>query len=139
MKAYHEAPTAGERRKALTAVGRLTVEIADEEHRLGDEHQRQLEAEYAAEDARRERERDERRNASPVGQKSRGRCFYCGGKGMIYEHVLTRSRGGTDTDDNKVLACVSCNSRKGNRSVAQLREKLGGGQFWAERELGATL
>jgi hypothetical protein len=32
------------------------------------------------------------------------------------DHVLPRSRGGKDTDSNRVTACRRCNTRKGNRT-----------------------
>lgn len=49
-----------------------------------------------------------------------GRCGYCGilmtGKGLHQEtvdHVIPLSRGGSNAPDNLVLACRSCNARKG--------------------------
>jgi 5-methylcytosine-specific restriction endonuclease McrA len=45
-------------------------------------------------------------------------CAYCGTtEGRIEaEHILPASRGGTDGWNNRVLACASCNARKGNRT-----------------------
>ncbi len=45
-------------------------------------------------------------------------CAYCGTtKGRIdVDHILPRSRGGTDAWNNLVLACVPCNERKGDRT-----------------------
>lgn len=48
------------------------------------------------------------------------RCQYCGRKfsrqELTIDHVLPRSRGGRDTWENLVLACVKCNVRKGSRT-----------------------
>ncbi len=48
-------------------------------------------------------------------------CAYCGStEGQIgIDHVLPRSRGGTDTWNNLVLACLPCNQRKGDRTPAE--------------------
>jgi 5-methylcytosine-specific restriction endonuclease McrA len=45
-------------------------------------------------------------------------CQYCGyaGDSLTLDHVLPRSRGGGDTWENMVTACVHCNVRKGNRT-----------------------
>lgn len=45
-------------------------------------------------------------------------CQYCGytGEQLTLDHVIPRSRGGLDTWENLVTACVSCNVRKGNRT-----------------------
>lgn len=44
-------------------------------------------------------------------------CAYClTTEGQIEaEHIIPRSRGGTDGWQNRVLACAACNARKGNR------------------------
>lgn len=45
-------------------------------------------------------------------------CQYCGVKpredDLTIDHVIPRSRGGRTTWENVVLACVRCNTRKGN-------------------------
>ena len=45
-------------------------------------------------------------------------CQYCGysGEGLTLDHVNPRSRGGGDSWENMVTACVRCNVRKGNRT-----------------------
>ncbi len=45
-------------------------------------------------------------------------CQYCSyrGDGLTLDHVVPRSRGGGDTWENLVAACVRCNVRKGNRT-----------------------
>lgn len=51
----------------------------------------------------------------------RGRvCAYCGATGvpLNIDHVRPRSRGGSSTISNLVLACVPCNQAKGSSPVA---------------------
>jgi 5-methylcytosine-specific restriction endonuclease McrA len=45
-------------------------------------------------------------------------CQYCGykGDGLTLDHVVPRSRGGGDSWENMVAACVRCNVKKGNRT-----------------------
>jgi len=41
-------------------------------------------------------------------------CAYCGSLDKLqWEHIIPRSRGGPDSIDNLVLACQSCNLKKG--------------------------
>jgi 5-methylcytosine-specific restriction endonuclease McrA len=66
-------------------------------------------------------------------------CSYCGteldfrvGRSLIkatLDHVVPRSQGGSDGEDNLVLACWSCNSKKGPRTpeaagMALLNERV---------------
>ncbi len=50
-------------------------------------------------------------------------CLYCGGhfsRGeLTRDHVLPVSRGGRDTWENVVSACIGCNVRKGSRTPTQ--------------------
>ena len=45
-------------------------------------------------------------------------CQYCTTKGdrLTIDHVVPRSRGGGDTWENLVAACVRCNVKKGSRT-----------------------
>ena len=74
---------------------------------------------------------------SDVWNKSRGHCWYCGvliiGTFSV-DHVVPVYDGGTNDFTNLVPSCKSCNSTKGHRSLDYLREQLGGGRFWHERE-----
>ena len=53
-------------------------------------------------------------------------CQYCGrnSQPMTIDHVIPKSYGGRDTWENLVCACMSCNSRKGNRTPEQAGMKL---------------
>ncbi|MGE0606875.1 MAG: HNH endonuclease [Pirellulales bacterium] len=55
-------------------------------------------------------------------------CQYChvqpGTDELSIDHVLPRSQGGTSTWENCVLACVSCNKRKADRTPIQAGMKL---------------
>lgn len=67
-------------------------------------------------------------------------CHYCSGPTLLtstghpqrrtVDHVIPQSFGGTDDLDNLVLACASCNSKKGtqvNRSLLCPRCRRQGG------------
>lgn len=50
------------------------------------------------------------------------KCFYCNDviynpKSVTVDHVIPRRRMGRDRPSNLVVACKSCNSKKGTRSV----------------------
>lgn len=52
-----------------------------------------------------------------VMRRDRHRCQYCGKRdSLTIDHVMPRSRGGRDTWENLVTACVPCNNRKGGRT-----------------------
>lgn len=50
------------------------------------------------------------------------RCAYCGAEGvpLQIEHVVPKSRGGSDRASNLTLACRPCNERKGNRTATEI-------------------
>ena len=54
-------------------------------------------------------------------------CQYCGyvGNDLTLDHVVPRSRGGGDTWENLVTACVRCNVQKGNRTPKEANMILG--------------
>ena len=49
------------------------------------------------------------------------RCVYCGRQEMAFEidHVLPKSRGGSDRISNLVLSCHDCNQAKGNQTASE--------------------
>ena len=55
---------------------------------------------------------------------------YCNGKGhfpfrnMTIDHIVPRSKGGTDHEENLQLLCGACNSTKGNGTQAELIARL---------------
>lgn len=56
-------------------------------------------------------------------------CVWCGRapwrRDLTLEHVVPRSRGGHMTPENALLACRSCNRRRGSRPVdAYVRDLL---------------
>jgi 5-methylcytosine-specific restriction endonuclease McrA len=55
-------------------------------------------------------------------------CQYCGKKfprfDLTIDHVIPRSRGGTDTWENLVLACSGCNLRKRDRTPEEAQMPL---------------
>ncbi|MBL8724759.1 MAG: HNH endonuclease [Planctomycetes bacterium] len=55
-------------------------------------------------------------------------CQYCGRRctsdHLSVDHVLPRSRGGTTSWENCVLACVSCNARKADRTIKEVGLRL---------------
>jgi 5-methylcytosine-specific restriction endonuclease McrA len=56
------------------------------------------------------------------------RCQYCGKRyatgGLSLDHVLPRSRGGADSWENVVCACLTCNVRKGGRTPTEAGMRL---------------
>jgi 5-methylcytosine-specific restriction endonuclease McrA len=55
-----------------------------------------------------------------------GRCMYCGTSDgpMTVDHVVPKRFGGTESWENLVAACMSCNNKKGNRTPEQAGLKL---------------
>jgi 5-methylcytosine-specific restriction endonuclease McrA len=53
-------------------------------------------------------------------------CQYCGfkGDGLTLDHVMPRSRGGPDTWENLITACMRCNVKKGNRTPKEANLQL---------------
>lgn len=55
-------------------------------------------------------------------------CQYCGRKmrreKLTIDHIVPRSRGGNDSWNNLVLACLECNARKRNRVPEEVDMKL---------------
>lgn len=49
-------------------------------------------------------------------------CHWCGEDADTADHLVPRSKGGTNDDDNLVAACRACNSRRGNRASGGLRD-----------------
>lgn len=52
------------------------------------------------------------------------RCAYCGRAAATIDHVQPRSRGGEDTWENLVAACVKCNNFKSDRTPQEMGWQL---------------
>jgi 5-methylcytosine-specific restriction endonuclease McrA len=54
------------------------------------------------------------------------RCQYCGGTSapLTVDHIIPRARGGPDTWENLVTACLPCNNRKRDHSPERAGMKL---------------
>ncbi len=59
-------------------------------------------------------------------ERDRHTCQYCKYKGdqLTLDHIIPRSRGGAESWDNLVAACVRCNIRKGNRTPKEAQMPL---------------
>ena len=61
-------------------------------------------------------------------RRDRNICLYCGDEHLDREltrdHVVPRSRGGSDDWENVVAACRRCNHRKGDRLLHERRMEL---------------
>ncbi len=74
-------------------------------------------------------------------------CQYCGyiGDKLSIDHVIPRSRNGTDSWENVTTACFSCNIQKGNRTPQEANmplksrphRPLSGLTFEANRQINA--
>jgi len=53
------------------------------------------------------------------------KCAYCGVENVPFEieHILARSKGGSNRVSNLCLSCHSCNQAKGNKSVEEFLKK----------------
>lgn len=65
---------------------------------------------------------------SLVWNKSNGYCYYCGElispESMTIDHVVPECYGGTDSIENLVPVCKSCNSSKGSKTIEAFRVAL---------------
>ncbi len=54
------------------------------------------------------------------------RCQYCGRSDAVLtvDHVFPRARGGEETWENLVCACVHCNNKKGDRTPEEAKMRL---------------
>jgi len=63
-----------------------------------------------------------------IYRRDNNTCQYCGRKlrteELNLDHVIPLSRGGKNTWENVVCSCISCNMRKGNRTLEEAGMKL---------------
>ena len=61
-------------------------------------------------------------------QQQNGSCGGCGDhmrqRNLTIDHIVPRSKGGSDDIENLQLLCQACNSMKGNRTQEYLMERL---------------
>lgn len=58
-------------------------------------------------------------------KKYNGQCVYCGNKATEIEHVIPKSKGGTDSPYNLVIACRKCNELKSKLSLKEFGKLVG--------------
>lgn len=72
------------------------------------------------------RKRLSKKERQKVYEKCRRHCAYCGCnlpyKGMQVDHMIPLYNGGTDTIDNMLPACRSCNHYKSTLTPEQFRK-----------------
>jgi len=53
------------------------------------------------------------------------KCQYCGSTvNLTVDHIMPKSKGGEDTWENLVTACIRCNNRKGDRTPEEAKMHL---------------
>ena len=61
-------------------------------------------------------------------REQRGYCAGCAKsfelRNLELDHIVPRSKGGTDHSENLQLLCNDCNRKKGNRSMEYLRGEI---------------
>ena len=61
----------------------------------------------------------------PIYKRDNHTCQYCGARSRLtIDHVIPRSKGGEDSWENLVVACSSCNTKKGNILLEHTGMKL---------------
>lgn len=72
--------------------------------------------------------REVRLSRRNIFERDKHVCQYCHKRfpksELTIDHVLPRSRGGADSWENLVLACVKCNHKKSNKTPAEAHLKL---------------
>ncbi|HHB94214.1 MAG TPA: HNH endonuclease, partial [Campylobacterales bacterium] len=57
--------------------------------------------------------------------KNNNKCVYCGKKGQEIEHIVPKSKGGTNLIYNLTLSCRNCNIKKGKLTLKEFGKKIG--------------
>ena len=70
-----------------------------------------------------------RRRRLHLGNREEWKCFYCDAEldfeTLTIDHIIPRSKGGSNRADNMVASCRKCNNKKGSRDpIAFLRQKM---------------
>jgi 5-methylcytosine-specific restriction endonuclease McrA len=62
---------------------------------------------------------------SMIYKRDNNSCQYCGAtRHLTIDHVVPKSKGGEDSWENLVVACSSCNTKKGDTLLEQTGMKL---------------
>ena len=54
-----------------------------------------------------------------IFSKTKDRCSYCGEKAIEIDHIVSKSKGGSNSMHNLTPACRSCNEKKSNLSLKE--------------------
>lgn len=54
-----------------------------------------------------------------IFNKTKGKCSYCGAKAEEIDHIVPRSKSGTDSVNNLTATCRACNEKKSNLSLKE--------------------
>jgi len=60
-----------------------------------------------------------------IFSRSNGKCVYCGAKAEEIDHVIPKSKGGTNSTYNLVASCKNCNQMKSNLSLKEFGKLMG--------------
>ena len=60
-----------------------------------------------------------------IFSRSKGKCSYCGEKAEEIDHIIPRSKGGTDSVNNLTATCRACNEKKSNLSLKDFGKLVG--------------
>ena len=60
-----------------------------------------------------------------IFSKTKGKCIYCGAKATEIDHIVPRSKGGSNSTYNLTPACRSCNEKKSNLSLKEFGKLMG--------------
>ena len=74
------------------------------------------------------RKKQSKAEREKIYKKTNGKCAYCGCtlpyEKMQIDHVIPLNLGGSDTEENMLAACRSCNHRKGTLTVDKFRHSI---------------
>jgi len=69
--------------------------------------------------------KDHKPTRSAIYERDGHKCQYCGStRKLTIDHIMPKSKGGTDDWDNLVVACSSCNIKKSNKLLEHTGMKL---------------
>ena len=57
--------------------------------------------------------------------RSNGKCSYCGKQAQEIDHIVPRSKGGTNSVNNLTATCRACNEKKSNLSLKEFGKLVG--------------